>query len=252
MPTPTDPFTHHPELRDKIKDPFTSYFRDFKVKEVFQRHPELLWVLDELYSDAQRDVSRKQIIDAHGYGDLWVFAYGSLMWDPALQFADVRRAVAPDYARHFILKDIWGGRGTREIPGLMAALDSGEGCEGLVYRVSRDNIDTETEILWRREMIGPGYQPRFITALVDDRPVRALAFVADHNAEAMKPELTRAEQIAYCATGSGVLGTSHEYLQNIVKQFAVVGVVDEHCTALLRDVEDFMQAGSATANGAAK
>jgi len=113
-------------------------------------------------------------------------------------------------------------------------------------------IDKETEILWRREMVGPAYLPQFVTALVDDTPLRVLTFVADHAAEIIEPGLTRAEQIAFCATGTGVLGTSHEYLRNIVGQFAVLGVVDDHCTTLWRDVEAFMQATATTTSGAAE
>jgi cation transport protein ChaC len=241
-----DPFAHHPELRDRIKDPSTSFFRSFNARTVFERSPELRWVLDLLLSDQAREVSRRAILAQHGTGDLWVFAYGSLMWDPALRFTDVRRAVVPDYARRFILKDVWGGRGTRESPGVMAALDSGDGCEGLVFRIARQDIETETEILWRREMVGPAYQPSFVSGLVDGEPVQVLTFVADYAADSIAPDLSRAEQIAYCATGAGVLGTSHEYLSNIVAQFAALGVVDAHCTDLLREVEAFKRAHPAT------
>lgn len=243
-----DPFGHHPELRDRIKDPHTSYFRDFDVQQAFASQPELRWVFDLMHTAEQRDASRLPLLEAHE-GDLWVFAYGSLMWDPAFIFDEVRRAVVSDYERRFILKDVWGARGTLEAPGLMAALDKGDGCEGLVFRIARERIDTETEILWRREMVGPGYLPRFVTAQTDGETVRALTFVADYTADAMKPELTHAEQVAYCATGKGFLGTSHEYLRNIVDQFAALGVDDPHCTALLRDVEAFMQAHPATTTG---
>jgi hypothetical protein len=69
-------------------------------------------------------------------GDLWVFGYGSLIWDPALEFAEVRRAFAPNHRRRFILEDIYGGRGTPNGPGLMAALDDGDGCNGLCFRIA--------------------------------------------------------------------------------------------------------------------
>lgn len=241
-----DPLQNHPELRGRIKDPLQSFFRTFNARAMFERRPELHWVIDKLHSDEVRQASRLATLATHTEGDLWVFAYGSLMWDPALVFAEVRRAVVPDYARRFILKDEWGGRGTRDMPGLMAALDAGEGCQGLVFRIARDRIDTETEILWRREMIAPSYLPRFVTALVDDQPLPALTFVADYTAETMQPTLSYADQVRFCATGSGVLGTSHDYLKNIVQQFATLGVVDEHCTTLLRDVEDYRQANPAT------
>lgn len=250
MRTPTDPFVHHPELRDRIKDPLTSFFRDFDVTTVFESRPELAWVREIMHTAAQRDATRLPILEAHGDGDLWVFAYGSLMWDPAFVFDDVRRAMVPDHERRFILKDVWGARGTREAPGLMAALDKGEGCEGLVFRIAGERIGTETEILWRREMVAPGYLPAFVTAQVGGEPVRALTFVADYAAEAMKPDISYAEQVAYCATGAGFLGTSHDYLSNIVSQFAALGVVDAQCTRLLQDVESYLAENPPKANGA--
>ena len=72
-----------------------------------------------------REASRRVTLASHT-GDLWVFAYGSLMWDPAMDFTEVRRAWLPGHARRFILCDIYGARGTPEAPGLMAALDWGE------------------------------------------------------------------------------------------------------------------------------
>ena len=50
-----DPFLHHPELRDKITDPLKSFFRDFNAKDVFKKHQELHWVLDELRAQSRRD-----------------------------------------------------------------------------------------------------------------------------------------------------------------------------------------------------
>ncbi|MDF1775511.1 MAG: gamma-glutamylcyclotransferase [Rhizobiaceae bacterium] len=240
-----DPFHHHPELRGRIIDPLTSYFRDFNVREVLKQRPELHWVLDELRSDAQRQASRRQMLDQHGDGDLWVFAYGSLMWDPAFVFTEVRRARLPDYARRFILKDTWGARGTREIPGLMAALDQGDGCEGLAYRIARQNLETETEILWRREMIGRSYVPTLATAQMDGEPLQTLTFVADHSAASIHTHVTRQEQIELLSTGSGFIGTSLEYLQNVVNQFTALGIVDKDCSALLEEVEAHIAARQA-------
>ena len=56
-------------------------------------------------------------------GDLWVFGYGSLMWDPAMEFAEVRRGRTKLYARSFCLWDV-GGRGSLDRPGLMLAIDA--------------------------------------------------------------------------------------------------------------------------------
>lgn len=237
MPETADRFSHHPELQSQIADPLQSFFRDFNAKAFFEDKPELHWVIELLHSDSERAASRDETLAGRWDDDLWVFAYGSLMWDPAIQFSEVRRAHVPDYARRFILKDIYGGRGTPETPGLMAALDNGDGCDGLVFRIAKKDIETETEILWGREMIGPGYIPTFVPAIVEERTIEALTFVADHEAEAMQRNLTRQEQIQFITSGRGFLGSSLEYLANIVAHFTALGVTDEDCSALLGEAE---------------
>lgn len=250
MNSEIDPFVHHPELREKITDPLQSFFRDFDPIELLKKWPELHWVIEELHPETFRAASRRATLSAHSVGDLWIFAYGSLMWDPAFEFGEVRRAKVHDHARRFILKDIWGGRGTREAPGIMAALDKGEGCEGLIYRIAQENIEAETENLWRREMIGPGYTPCFVSAHVGDNSVQALTFVADYEAEAIQPSLTHDEQVRFITTGAGVLGTSIEYLENIVRQFTTLGIVDEECSALLLEAHAHHKAGQGSSEGA--
>lgn len=232
----TDPFAHHPELRGKIKYPETSYFRAFTVERAFADKPHLQWVLEFVYSDEERERSRAQTLADHR-GDLWVFAYGSLMWDPAFRFADVRRAAATGFARKFILKDIYGGRGTREDPGLMAALDPGECCDGLAFRIAAADVEAETEILWRREVIGPGYTPAFVEVSMDHGPAPALTFLADHACATICSDITREEQIRLFRRGAGFLGTSRDYLAQIVQQCAVLGIRDEACAALLTAVD---------------
>ncbi len=182
-----------------------------------------------------------EALAGHMNQDLWVFGYGSLMWDPAIQFAEVCRAHLPGYARHFILKDIYGGRGTEDAPGVMAALDKGTGCDGLLFRITKENIDEETEVLWRREQIGPAYIPAFVETVVADQPITALTFVADHASILIDANMTRDEQIHYFATGTGFMGTSMEYLENINAQYETLGIVDEDAKALLHETRKYMQ-----------
>lgn len=237
MANTPDPFAHHPELRDMIEDPgAATFYRRFNVRALFAEKPELRWVIDLLHSDEEREDIRRAALADHEGGDLWIFAFGSLMWNPAFHFAEVRRASLSGYARKFILRDIFGGRGTREAPGLMAALDVGPRCEGLVFRIRAEDIETETEILWRRECIGPGYLPTYLTADIDGGQVRALTFLADHTAEGIAPDLTFEEQVHLIATGAGFLGSSREYLAGIVDHFAALGIHDADCAALLEAV----------------
>ena len=237
MAAAADPFSYHPDLRDKISDPVTSPSRTLTTAKLATLTKTRGLPVDWWYSDREREADRAKALAGRRDSDLWVFGYGSLMWDPAFRFEEVRRAHVPDYARRFILKDIYGGRGTVDAPGLMAALDQGPGCDGLAFRISRENVDAETEVIWRRERIGPAYIPAFVDVFATDSRLTALTFVADHAADLIDASLTRAQQIEYCATGIGFMGSSLDYLRNIARQFAALGIQDDEVSGLLRDTE---------------
>jgi cation transport protein ChaC len=239
MTAATDPFLYHPDLRGTISDPLMSPLRGLTTAKLASLAEERCLPTGWWYPDSQREAERAQFLRGRQDADLWVFGYGSLMWDPGIRFEEVRRAHLPGHTRRFILKDIYGGRGTAEAPGLMAALDDGTGCDGLAFRISRENVDAETEVLWRRERIGPAYAPVFIDAIAEDGRMTVLTFVADHEADLIDSSLTRAQQVEYCATGTGFLGSSLDYLRNIARQFAALGIQDDEVTELLRETEAY-------------
>jgi cation transport protein ChaC len=232
-----DPFSHHPEVRDQIADPLQSFFRTFTTAALAARMEQMGLPLNWWHPDEKREAMRAATLDGRREADLWVFGYGSLMWDPGVRFVEVRRAHVPGYARRFILKDLYGARGTFEKPGLMAALDKGPGCDGLLFRIAREHIEEETEVLWRREQIGPAYEAVFVEAHTPTGPIEALTFVADHDAEMIDADLSRERQIEYVATGKGFAGTSIDYLRGIAQKFALLDIHDEEVTTLLRDAE---------------
>jgi cation transport protein ChaC len=242
MTKAADPFRHHPNLRDRVKPYAESYFRTFTTQTVRARLEAAgVPVTFPFHTDAEREALRAEALAGHE-GDLLIFAYGSLIWDPALDFAELRRAHAPEHARRFILVDTFGARGTEEMPGLMAALDEGPGCDGLVFRIEADKVDAETEILFRREMIGPGYHARLIPVVIEGQEARALTFLADHDDPSMQADIPRATQIRYAATGTGFLGTSFDYLHSTVAHLAEVGITDADATDLLASVRAYMTA----------
>ncbi|MFD0979857.1 gamma-glutamylcyclotransferase [Tropicimonas aquimaris] len=229
-----DPFHLHPGLRGLIKDPEDSFFRTFQPSDLDELIETTPGMVEFRMPDEEREACRKQLFENWTDGDLWVFGYGSLMWDPAFRFREVRRAHVPDHERVFCLVEV-GGRGTPDAPGLMAGLAPGDGCDGLVFRIAEADIPVETEILWRRERIGPAYAPEFLMAETVAGPVRALAFVADESADIIDLTLSREAQVRHIATGKGILGTSLEYLENIVRHFEALGIEDPDLVDLLRD-----------------
>ena len=232
----SDPYRHHPELRGQITAAEESRFRDFTLEWVLGVFEEHGRDPGEFYDNATREALRREMLAKAPPGDLWVFAYGSLMWDPAFHFAEVRRARVEGYERRFIMVEDMA-RGTEDKPGAMAALDIGAGCNGLIFRIAEDMIEQETEILCRREMIGPAYCPCFHPAQTDHGTETTLMFVADHDADVIQSDLTRETQIEYISTGCGILGSSADYLRGIVSKLHALGIDDPDTDALLRDVE---------------
>ncbi len=232
-----DPFLYHPGLRDLIIDPAHSAFRGLTTASVRERVEAKGYSTAWLRTDAEREALRHAFL-ADWAGDMWVFAYGSLMWDPGIHFTQVRRAHMPGYARRFILRDVNGGRGTPEAPGLMAALDHGvEGCDGLAFRIDAAQVDAETTVLWQREMIGAGYIPIVAPAQTEAGTIPCVAFLADHAADSIVAGLSRAEQVRCLATGEGFLGTSLDYLRGIHRHFAALRIEDPHVSGLLTEAE---------------
>jgi cation transport protein ChaC len=238
LPDLTDPFARHPELRDRIADAESSVFRTFRAEDLVAQEPALR---DWVYPEARREALRAEALAGHS-GDLWVFGYGSLMWNPALRFAEVRRARVARHARRLTLLEYRGGRGTREAPGLMATLDAGEGCEGLAFRIAAAEVEHETRILFQREMLAPGYLARIVPARIGEERIRALTFLADRDVPDIRPDLTREDPGRYLAHGVGALGTSRDYLASIVAHLAHLGIADAQCSALLAAVDAHLAA----------
>lgn len=234
-----DPFAANPELRNLIRDPVKSALRNLFAASLSKENATPAPPGSQTLSVEAREVSRLATLAGHT-GDLWVFAYGSLMWDPAIDFAEVRRAWLSGYARRFILCDIHGARGTQEAPGLMAALDRGDGCHGLAFRVPAEKVEEETRNLWAREMALPSYVPRVLPVDLSNECVKALVFLADHDADMIRVNLTREQQVRYLATGTGFLGSSRDYLETIARQFAVLGIVDPDISTLIDEVRAYV------------
>jgi cation transport protein ChaC len=239
-----DTFIHHPELRGKIIDPMQSYLRNQTTADLAAKMKEMGLPANWWHAEDLRETLRSRSLAEHREKDLWVFGYGSLMWDPGFRFVEVLRAYAPHHERRFILKDTFGGRGTVERPGLMAALDEGNGCDGLLFRIAREHVEEETEVIWRRELSGPAYIATFIETFAASAPIVALTFMADHTAQAIVAGLTRAEQIQMIATGSGFLGSSLDYLRNVDEKLAALGVHDVEVAALLEETKAYLNSGA--------
>ena len=161
--------------------------------------------------------------------DMWLFAYGSLIWNPACQSVEHRPAVVHGWHRSFCLKLV-RYRGTAERPGLMMALDRGGLCRGLAYRIPRQDAAVALSSVMRREisMKPMANQPRWLTTLINGERRPALGFVINRNISTYVGRLSPEQSADLIATGCGHWGSCAEYLLNTVLKLEEHGIRDRN------------------------
>lgn len=165
----------------------------------------------------------------HG-DELWVFAYGSLIWKPACDFVEMRTALVHGWHRAFCLGWNTRFRGSDENPGLMLALDRGGACNGVLYRLPPDRIDDSMTRLLEREMgwLPSAFPPRWVNARTGERTIRALTFCIDRHSGRYVTGLPPERIAAVLATAVGNRGSMAEYLYATVRHLEDAGIHDPH------------------------
>lgn len=188
-------------------------------------------------SSKEREASLKEALAACPPDqDVWVFAYGSLMWNPALEFAEAQASRVEGWRRSFCF---WTplGRGTPELPGLMLALEGGGECEGIAYRLAADRVKSELAILWNREMLSGVYQARWVpTQLRDGRVVTAVTFVVDAKHCQYCGDLSLDRTAHHIAFAEGRRGACRDYLANTAAHARALGIHDPYIEELVARV----------------
>jgi len=159
---------------------------------------------------------------------LWVFGYGSLLWNPEFEVAERVPAMLDGYHRAFCMRSVHH-RGTAEDPGLVLALDAwpGASCEGLALRAAPGTEAATLEALRARELVSSAYVERLVPlALTDGRAVTALAYVIVRDHPQYCGGLALEEQARIIAAAHGGRGPNAEYLFNTAAHLAEMGVQD--------------------------
>ncbi len=166
-------------------------------------------------------------------GPVWVFGYGSLIWNPLMRFAERRLARIRGYHRGFYL---WSmiNRGSPERPGLVLALDRGGSCGGIAYRLHAEHVAEEFKLLWRREMIAPAYHARWVDAHTDSGPVKALTFVIDRTTAFYAGRISDEDIVTTALGAHGHYGSCADYLLATASSLEKHGIRDQRMHRLAR------------------
>ena len=175
-------------------------------------------------SRAEREASRRAILAELAPGaPLWLFGYGSLMWNPAAHVAETRPALLKGWRREFCL---WSplGRGTPQRPGLTLALLPGGSCRGRALKLAPSFVESESEVIWRREMLSGAYRPRWVTLDTDAGPLRAVTFVANCRHPGVARALPAGTVVEVLASAEGRIGRCRDYLAKVVEELESIGL----------------------------
>jgi len=172
--------------------------------------------------------------------DVWLFGYGSLMWNPTIHYVERKPGNLHGYHRQFCLWTLMG-RGTEECPGLMLALQPGGSCKGIVYRVAADLADEELSIVWNREMISGAYVPLVLDIKTDDGTIKAISFVINQKHERYAGKLDRETISQAIAHAEGPIGRCRDYLFSTVEHMDELGIGDGAMHDLERRVREIIE-----------
>ncbi|HEX8826770.1 MAG TPA: gamma-glutamylcyclotransferase [Xanthobacteraceae bacterium] len=157
--------------------------------------------------------------------DLWVFAYGSLMWRPGFDFLD--RVPARLIGLHRALCVFsFVHRGTPERPGLVLGLDRGGMCRGIAYRVAAAARAQTIAYLRGREQVTTVYVETMRQIEIEDRArrrVRALCYIVDRSHVQYAGRLTLAESLHHVRQGHGQSGPNRDYVLETVRALEALG-----------------------------
>ena len=186
---------------------------------------------DELSDSVQQMLKGINLKDG-----VWVFGYGSLMWNPDFILAEKRTGTVTGYHRRLCLKSIVY-RGTPDYHGLVFVLDKGVSCQGIVYRIAEENIHSEMQKIWEREMFAGTYIPSWVNVTTKQGSISAVTFVINHEHEHYIPGLELEEIAERVVKAEGTCGSCHDYVQNTVKSLHQLGLRDPALEQLLTLIE---------------
>ena len=166
----------------------------------------------------------------------WVFAYGSLMWNPGFATPETMPARLHGWHRALCIYSEHY-RGTPKKPGLILGLLPGGACRGLAHRLPPDDYEATRRYLLEREIHNDGVYQETVRPLrlTDGRVVPALVYLADRRHRQFAGKLPHTEALAMVRGARGSTGSNLAYVQNSVARLVELGLRDLALEALERE-----------------
>jgi len=172
------------------------------------------------------EIAADNIIEAlPANGELWVFAIGSLIWNPRCDHTERRPASIAGWQRSFCLGPDQRYRGSPDAPGLMLALSEGGSCQGVAFKLSRESLRENLIGLLKTE---PPIPPDHLVASTAKGDVNCIAFTCPKSSIAYEPVHDLDEVAARLASAVGMLGSMPDYLLNAIEHLEAAGIHDPY------------------------
>lgn len=166
-------------------------------------------------------------------GDFWVFAYGSLIWNPDFPFAEKAFATVYGYHRALCIRSEVH-RGTPGKPGVVFGLARGGSCRGMAFRIAEKDAARVIRQLWSREMVTGVYQPRWLRAGLPWGRTVIWAFVAKPAHDQYLGRLPDAEALRLIRQGHGKAGPCLDYVANTLRHLQQLGIHDRRLARTMK------------------
>jgi len=184
--------------------------------------------------------SRRSFIqDTHSGQDVWIFGYGSLIWNPSFDFDLRKQAHLFGYHRRFCLRTTIT-RGSPEKPGLVLGLDRGGSTKGIIFRMPASIAARECDVIWKREMLSGAYVPSWVKVKNQDgEVVKAITFVIRRDHPSFAARQPEPQCVKIIAEAEGIIGSNSDYLFNTDAALLAEGINDINLSRLAALVRQY-------------
>ena len=205
--------------------------KDDKLREIARKHG----FGDKLLDDKTLLHSRRQLIPDNFKDDVWLFGYGSLIWNPVIEPIEKRNVRIYGYRRKYCLKSEMG-RGSKKYPGLVLGLNSGGSTSGQALKINTKSAPDELDLIWRREMITGAYIPKMLKGHTVKGRINMIAFVINRNHENYLYSISEAKTALMISKAQGYLGTACEFLDKTCESLNNIGLHDSYLKRLQKRI----------------
>lgn len=186
---------------------------------------------------ASHDAVESLLAGWNGADDLWVFAYGSLIWRPSFDWVERRCVTLRGYHRSLCL---WSHdhRGSPDVPGVVFGLNRGGSCRGVAYRIAGQHVRDTFAALWAREMVTRAYVPRWVRCDNGADGIRALAFLLNRTCGEYTGDLPEDRLLGAIRQAVGMSGPCIEYVVQTHSALHDHGIHDKSLCNLVQRLRD--------------